>query len=101
MFAGLDVSKVHEISATKDQLVTDKLLVKGIVTGQDAALAVEHGVDGLVVSNHGGRDEETLRSTINHRLSSRDRRCNRSVDGRIRSETEKTADLDAGNPVDC
>jgi isopentenyl diphosphate isomerase/L-lactate dehydrogenase-like FMN-dependent dehydrogenase len=31
------------------------LLVKGIVTGEDAALAVEHGAAGVVVSNHGGR----------------------------------------------
>jgi (S)-2-hydroxy-acid oxidase len=44
--------------------VTVKLLVKGIVTREDARLAVQHGVDGLVVSNHGGRAEETLRPTI-------------------------------------
>jgi len=31
------------------------LLVKGILRGDDAALAREHGVDGIVVSNHGGR----------------------------------------------
>ena len=31
------------------------LLLKGILTGHDARLAVEHGVDGVVVSNHGGR----------------------------------------------
>jgi 4-hydroxymandelate oxidase len=31
------------------------LLVKGVVTAADAALAVEHGVDGIIVSNHGGR----------------------------------------------
>jgi isopentenyl diphosphate isomerase/L-lactate dehydrogenase-like FMN-dependent dehydrogenase len=31
------------------------LLVKGILTGEDARLAVEHGADGIVVSNHGGR----------------------------------------------
>ena len=41
-----------------------KLVIKGIVTREDAELAVLHGVDGLVVSNHGGRGEETLRSTI-------------------------------------
>jgi len=73
MFSGLDVSNVHELSPTRmtweyldklRKLVTVKLLVKGIVTGDDAALSVEHGVDGIVVSNHGGRNEETLRSTI-------------------------------------
>ena len=31
------------------------LLVKGILTAEDARLALEHGVDGIVVSNHGGR----------------------------------------------
>lgn len=31
------------------------VLLKGILTAEDARLAVEHGVDGLVVSNHGGR----------------------------------------------
>jgi isopentenyl diphosphate isomerase/L-lactate dehydrogenase-like FMN-dependent dehydrogenase len=41
-----------------------KLVVKGIVTGEDAALAVEHGVDGVIVSNHGGRAEESGRGTI-------------------------------------
>jgi isopentenyl diphosphate isomerase/L-lactate dehydrogenase-like FMN-dependent dehydrogenase len=31
------------------------LLVKGVLTAEDANLAVEHGVAGVVVSNHGGR----------------------------------------------
>jgi isopentenyl diphosphate isomerase/L-lactate dehydrogenase-like FMN-dependent dehydrogenase len=31
------------------------LLLKGILTAEDAALAVDAGVDGIVVSNHGGR----------------------------------------------
>jgi isopentenyl diphosphate isomerase/L-lactate dehydrogenase-like FMN-dependent dehydrogenase len=41
-----------------------KVLVKGIVTREDAELAIEHGADGMVVSNHGGRAEESLRPTI-------------------------------------
>jgi isopentenyl diphosphate isomerase/L-lactate dehydrogenase-like FMN-dependent dehydrogenase len=41
-----------------------KLLLKGIVTREDAALAVKHGVDGIIVSNHGGRQEESLRATL-------------------------------------
>ena len=73
MFTGIDVSKVtgHTPSnLTWDyldrlrQLVSVKLLVKGIVTGEDADKCVAHGVDGVIVSNHGGREEETLRSTI-------------------------------------
>jgi isopentenyl diphosphate isomerase/L-lactate dehydrogenase-like FMN-dependent dehydrogenase len=31
------------------------LMIKGIATAEDAALAVEHGVDWIYVSNHGGR----------------------------------------------
>jgi 4-hydroxymandelate oxidase len=73
MYAGLDLSKVKEATPSAitwdfltrlRQLVTVKLIVKGIVTGEDATLCVAHGVDGIVVSNHGGRDEETLRSTL-------------------------------------
>jgi 4-hydroxymandelate oxidase len=41
-----------------------KLLLKGIDTAEDAVLAREHGVDGVVVSNHGGRATETGRGTI-------------------------------------
>jgi isopentenyl diphosphate isomerase/L-lactate dehydrogenase-like FMN-dependent dehydrogenase len=73
MYAGLDVSRVQELSPSNitwdylkrlREIVSVKLLVKGIVTGEDAALCVSHGVDGVIISNHGGRDEETLRSTI-------------------------------------
>jgi isopentenyl diphosphate isomerase/L-lactate dehydrogenase-like FMN-dependent dehydrogenase len=31
------------------------LILKGIATGEDAAIACEHGVEGVYVSNHGGR----------------------------------------------
>lgn len=41
-----------------------KVLLKGIVTEEDAAMAVEHGVDGLFCSNHGGRAENSRRATI-------------------------------------
>jgi isopentenyl diphosphate isomerase/L-lactate dehydrogenase-like FMN-dependent dehydrogenase len=41
-----------------------KVILKGIVTGDDAKLAREHGADGIIVSNHGGRAEESGRGTI-------------------------------------
>ncbi len=41
-----------------------KLVLKGIETREDARLCVEHGVDGILVSNHGGRATETDRPTI-------------------------------------
>jgi len=46
------------------KLTKMKLMLKGIETREDAKLAREHGVDGLIVSNHGGRATETGRSTI-------------------------------------
>jgi isopentenyl diphosphate isomerase/L-lactate dehydrogenase-like FMN-dependent dehydrogenase len=73
MFDGLDLSKVTQLRASPmdwdfvkrlRDTVSVKLLIKGIVTREDAQIAVEHGVDGLIVSNHGGRAEETLRPTI-------------------------------------
>ncbi len=41
-----------------------KLLIKGIETREDAKLCLENGVDGIIVSNHGGRAEESGRGTI-------------------------------------
>src|SRR6266481_5212197 len=73
MFNGLDLSKVTALHPTNmnwdfvkrlRDTVSVKLLVKGIVTREDAQIAAEHGVDGLIVSNHGGRAEETLRPTV-------------------------------------
>ena len=43
---------------------TMKVLLKGIVTREDAEQAIENGADGIVVSNHGGRAENSLRATI-------------------------------------
>jgi len=73
LFAGLDVSRVSALEppdqsvAWFDRLrgqVKGKLFAKGIVTAEDASLALQHGADAVVVSNHGGRNEETLRPTI-------------------------------------
>lgn len=41
-----------------------KIVLKGISEGEDARIAVEEGIDGLVVSNHGGRSEDSGRATI-------------------------------------
>ena len=40
------------------------LLAKGIVTAEDARLCVEHGLDGVYVSNHGGRSLDYGPSTL-------------------------------------
>ena len=41
-----------------------KIAIKGLETREDAVLAREHGVDAIVVSNHGGRATEDLRGTV-------------------------------------
>lgn len=74
MFDGLDLSKVtgYEDPAMTWEYVQRmrravpgmKLVLKGIVTAGDARLAVQHGVDAIVVSNHGGRAEESGKATI-------------------------------------
>jgi 4-hydroxymandelate oxidase len=73
MFTGLDVSRVTTLvppdlsPAFLDRLrveVKGRLLIKGVVTEEDAVLAVEHGADAIIVSNHGGRNEDSLRATV-------------------------------------
>src|SRR5262245_849555 len=39
-------------------------ILKGVATAEDAALAVEHGIDTIYVSNHGGRQLDHGRATI-------------------------------------
>jgi (S)-mandelate dehydrogenase len=41
-----------------------KLVLKGVLAPEDAALAVEHGVDALILSNHGGRQLDSAPSTV-------------------------------------
>src|SRR5712692_9785951 len=41
-----------------------KIVLKGILAHEDASLAVKHGMDGIIVSNHGARSEDSGRSTI-------------------------------------
>ncbi len=73
MFEGLDTSAVTDLTGLDmnwdyikrlRDIWPRKLVVKGIVTREDAELAIDHGVDGLVVSNHGGRAEDSGRSSI-------------------------------------
>jgi isopentenyl diphosphate isomerase/L-lactate dehydrogenase-like FMN-dependent dehydrogenase len=43
---------------------TMKIVLKGILAHEDAKLAAEAGMDGVIVSNHGARSEDSGRSTI-------------------------------------
>jgi isopentenyl diphosphate isomerase/L-lactate dehydrogenase-like FMN-dependent dehydrogenase len=40
------------------------MLIKGVLTAEDARLAVERGLDGIIVSNHGGRSLDYGPSTL-------------------------------------
>ena len=40
------------------------VLVKGVLTGEDATLAVEHGAAGVIVSNHGGRQLDGVAASL-------------------------------------
>ncbi|MGH9722626.1 MAG: alpha-hydroxy acid oxidase [Bryobacteraceae bacterium] len=72
MFEGLDMteSKFRFAAMNWDfvrrlrDLVKVKLILKGLEAREDAALAVEAGIDGIIVSNHGGRGEDSGRGTI-------------------------------------
>src|ERR1051326_1727766 len=72
MFKGIDMTGVRAPNPAMDWAFVDrlrkfwrgKLVIKGIETHEDARLAIEHGFDAILVSNHGGRATETLRSTL-------------------------------------
>jgi 4-hydroxymandelate oxidase len=72
MFTGIDTQGLGLTSASltwefvgrlKKQ-TSMKVVLKGIETREDAALAVRSGADGIIVSNHGGRALESGRATI-------------------------------------
>jgi isopentenyl diphosphate isomerase/L-lactate dehydrogenase-like FMN-dependent dehydrogenase len=72
MYDGINMTGVRTQNPAMDWTFADrlrkfwkgKLLIKGIDTHEDARLAVDHGFDGILVSNHGGRATETARGTI-------------------------------------
>ena len=73
MFQGLDISGLRNTQSSamtwdffKRMRDTTKMkvLLKGILAWEDAVLAADAGVDGIIVSNHGARSEDSGRSTI-------------------------------------
>ncbi|KAF2440133.1 L-lactate dehydrogenase [Karstenula rhodostoma CBS 690.94] len=68
--------------------------VKGIATGEDAILACHHGVDGIIVSNHGGRQLNGALATLDalpevvDAVRSMNRKMPVHVDGGIRHGTD-------------
>ena len=75
------------------------VLIKGVQTGEDAALAVEHGAAGVIVSNHGGRQLDTVAATLDilpEVAEAVSGRCEVLVDGGIRRGTDVVTALALG-----
>ena len=73
MFQGLDLTGLRNTQSSAmtwdffkrlRDTTKMKILAKGILAWEDAALAVDAGLDGIIVSNHGARSEDSGRSTI-------------------------------------
>ncbi len=67
------------------------LVLKGIFTSEDAMLAVKHGMDGIIVSNHGGRQLDGVSASIEvlpEVVKAVDGRCEVYLDGGIRRGTD-------------
>jgi 4-hydroxymandelate oxidase len=72
-------------------LTTLPILLKGILTAEDARLAVQHGMSGIIVSNHGGRQLDTAIPSIEalpEIIEAVDGRCEVYLDGGIRRGTD-------------
>ena len=72
MFNGIDVNGLGQNNPAltwehverMKKLSKMKLVLKGIETREDARMCLESGVDGIIISNHGGRATESGRGTI-------------------------------------
>jgi len=67
------------------------IVLKGILTREDAALALEHGAAGIIVSNHGGRQLDGVAASLDalaEVVEAVDGRCEVYVDGGIRRGTD-------------
>jgi isopentenyl diphosphate isomerase/L-lactate dehydrogenase-like FMN-dependent dehydrogenase len=72
-YNGIDVSDPTSLNITNltwDSIkrlrdtVKMRMVLKGILTQEDAKLAADNGIDGIIVSNHGGRVVDSGRATI-------------------------------------
>ncbi|MFI5960793.1 alpha-hydroxy acid oxidase [Streptomyces asoensis] len=82
-----DASITWEDLAWLREATSLPVVLKGVLTGEDARLAVEHGVAGVIVSNHGGRQLDFARSApecLAEVVDAVDGGCRVILDGSIR-----------------
>jgi isopentenyl diphosphate isomerase/L-lactate dehydrogenase-like FMN-dependent dehydrogenase len=87
----VDTSLTWGALAWLRSLTSLPIVLKGILTAEDAALAVQHGVDGIVVSNHGGRQLDSVPASIEalpEVVEAVDGHCEVYLDGGIRRGTD-------------
>jgi isopentenyl diphosphate isomerase/L-lactate dehydrogenase-like FMN-dependent dehydrogenase len=75
------------------------VVVKGVLTGEDARLACEHGAAALVVSNHGGRQLDGVAATLDalpEVVEAVDGRIEVLLDGGVRRGTDAVKALALG-----
>jgi 4-hydroxymandelate oxidase len=96
-FVGVEKSGQEWVTLTWESLswlrsITSlPILLKGILTAEDALLAIEHGMDGIIVSNHGGRQLDTALASIEalpEIVKAIAGRCEVYFDGGIRRGTD-------------
>jgi 4-hydroxymandelate oxidase len=73
MYDGVDITGLTHIQSSNltwdfikrlRDLTRMKIVIKGILAHEDAVLAADAGIDAIIVSNHGGRSEDSGQSTI-------------------------------------
>ena len=60
----MDSSLTWDIITWVKSITKLPVIVKGVLTGEDALLAVQHGVDGIMVSNHGAKQLDGVLATV-------------------------------------
>jgi isopentenyl diphosphate isomerase/L-lactate dehydrogenase-like FMN-dependent dehydrogenase len=73
MYSGLDMSGLRNTQSSAmtwdffkrlRDVTKMKIVIKGILAYEDAAIAADNGIDAIIVSNHGGRADDSGMSTI-------------------------------------
>ncbi len=88
---GMHAGVTWDIIPWLRSLTTLPILLKGILTAEDALIAVEHGVEGIIVSNHGGRQLDGAVASIEalpEIVEAVAGRCEVYLDGGIRRGTD-------------